>query len=708
MNISFPDPNRRADAKKVRDLATDLSTAIDHPKHIENTDPKAPYVFKFTKGLSHDLNGLLTRPADYEDFADGTRAHDPDVFARVQPFRGDFETANSSEFDEQDDAFRQWESPTAGHAYVLEGPDPFALTMPPAPTAASSEFAAEMAEVYQMALSRDWPIAAFMDPSLVNGLTKPNGDDLSNACKGRLTRTNSDAVDAAARLAGLNWFKGHGNNADTTNPEERNRRRFGKALQGDGLTASNMFRGAGEDGWATPFLSQFMVMGGGEGGRACGQIQYGAQSIDQRVRVAEPGKDYMTTWDSYLDVQNGLDARKLAEIRKDPEFVPGARRFMSRLRDMATYVHDDQLYQAYFNAALLMLGEKYAADPGLPFHKHSLNGLSKSNREPFALFGGPHLLTLLTEVSSRGLKAVRLQKFSVHRRMRPEVGAAAFHTVFSGYHPQRNVGKDLPDDVKKEKRGQPYATGDGSIEAQARSQLGGSVARFNFPNAPGNEPSLYSILEDIRFHNAAANSDSPDDLNQANWLLPMAFPEGSPMHPAYGAGHATVAGACVTLLKAFFNMSNPTDPSQPAMLVPENGTALVPDGGVDECDVTIDLLGVSIDKGLTLEGELNKLMWNISNARNIAGVHYYTDYIESALLGEAITLGILREQMLAYHTDENVSMTVPLLVPRTLPACLRNGLDGAAGVIGEDEMVSAVKIRKDGTLVPAAATPGRT
>jgi hypothetical protein len=36
-------------------------------------------------------------------------------------------------------------------------------------------------------------------------------------------------------------------------------------------------------------------------------------------------------------------------------------------------------------------------------------------------------------------------------------------------------------------------------------------------------------------------------------LLPMAFQEGSPMHPSYGAGHATVAGACVTILKAFFD-----------------------------------------------------------------------------------------------------------------------------------------------------------
>jgi hypothetical protein len=33
------------------------------------------------------------------------------------------------------------------------------------------------------------------------------------------------------------------------------------------------------------------------------------------------------------------------------------------------------------------------------------------------------------------------------------------------------------------------------------------------------------------------------------YLLPLAFPEGSPTHPAYGAGHATVAGACTTILK---------------------------------------------------------------------------------------------------------------------------------------------------------------
>ena len=37
----------------------------------------------------------------------------------------------------------------------------------------------------------------------------------------------------------------------------------------------------------------------------------GAIRVDQRVRVADPGKDYMTTWEAWLDVQNGADFRGL-------------------------------------------------------------------------------------------------------------------------------------------------------------------------------------------------------------------------------------------------------------------------------------------------------------------------------------------------------------------------------------------------------------
>ncbi len=42
---------------------------------------------------------------------------------------------------------------------------------------------------------------------------------------------------------------------------------------------------------------------------------------------------------------------------------------------------------------------------------------------------------------------------------------------------------------------------------------------------------------------------------RVSYLLPQAYPEGAPTHPAYGAGHATGSGALATMLKAFFDES---------------------------------------------------------------------------------------------------------------------------------------------------------
>jgi hypothetical protein len=148
------------------------------------------------------------------------------------------------------------------------------------------------------------------------------------------------------------------------------------------------------------------------------------------------------------------------------------------------------------------------------------------------------------------------------------------------------------------------------------------------------------------------NGDDPD-LPDGNYLLPMAFCEGSPMHPAYGAGHATVAGACVTILKAFFDHGHPlaiADGNAAKAYVPAtDGQSLLP----------VDVLDKDGNAAvLTVEGELNKLASNISIGRDWAGVHYFTDYIESIRMGEQIAIGILEEQKLTY--GENFSMTVPL------------------------------------------------
>ena len=135
------------------------------------------------------------------------------------------------------------------------------------------------------------------------------------------------------------------------------------------------------------------------------------------------------------------------------------------------------------------------------------------------------------------------------------------------------------------------------------------------------------------------------------------------MHPSYGAGHATVAGACVTILKAFFDTNAVLRKRQN-----EKGEEEVGFGCWQPCDQAIAFVPTpqqedtleerALDAPLTLEGELNKLAANISIGRNMAGVHYYSDYYDSLRMGEQIALGILEEQALTYPTDPFV-LTVP-------------------------------------------------
>jgi hypothetical protein len=261
---------------------------------------------------------------------------------------------------------------------------------------------------------------------------------------------------------------------------------------------------------------------------------------------------------------------------------------------MATYVHYDALYESYLNACLILMGLGVPFDPDIPFQGSDC----VDHQQGFAHFGGPHILSLVTEVATRALKAVRFQKFNIHRRFRPEVLAARLAR-------RGKLGEPILDDI-----------------ATARGIKG--------------------ILKLI------AKKNGPDPiLGQRNFLLPMAFCEGSPMHPSYGAGHATVAGACVTILKAFF------DHKFPLLIAGDNKTAFVPkdDGSA--------LITTAVTNGtLTVEGELNKLASNISIGRDWAGVHFFSDYIESLRMGEQIAIGILEEQKLTY--GENFSMTVPL------------------------------------------------
>ena len=71
---------------------------------------------------------------------------------------------------------------------------------------------------------------------------------------------------------------------------------------------------------------------------------------------------------------------------------------------------------------------------------------------------------------------------------------------------------------------------------------------------------------------------------------------------------------------------------------------------------------------LTVQGELDKLAANISIGRNMAGVHYYSDYYDSARMGERIAIGILLEQAPTYG---DAVETTPEVIRRRLPDAVR-------------------------------------
>lgn len=118
--------------------------------------------------------------------------------------------------------------------------------------------------------------------------------------------------------------------------------------------------------------------------------------------------------------------------------------------------------------------------------------------------------------------------------------------------------------------------------------------------------------------------------NYGTYLLPMATPSGSPLHPSYPAGHATMAGAAVTVLKAFYKGSF-VIPSP--VVASDDGLSLLPYTG----------------PALTIEGELNKLGSNISLGRDIAGVHFRTDGDEGMRLGEELAIRVLQDLVNTYN-----------------------------------------------------------
>eukprot|EP00171_Calliarthron_tuberculosum_P000069 IDg69t1 len=555
-------------------------------------------IASFTKGLRHNDDGVIVNTDDFQRFIAATESGSVSEIANLPlgPLRDENNKpmwrSEAARFGKENKPVevRGWESMAAGLAYDLQGPDAQSVVMPPAPLLDSDELVAEMAEVYLMALARDISIAKWEENDTIKS-----------------------AIDELNKLA---WFSKQSDIGDSE-PEQARRRGT--------VTLDNIFRGLLPGSLVGPYLSQFLIAGSdsigqqsGEG-RSSGIIQYGAISIDTRVRPATSGVDFMTELDFFLDVQDGADLKGLETYEED-------RRHMATLRDIATYVHFDALYEAYLNACLIMLANKVPFDEGLPFGKED----SVDKQTGFALYGGPHILTLVTEVATRALKAVRYSKFNVHRRTRPEAIAGLIHlNKTNGSFPEvQRLVNELEPVLQK------VAEHNRSLRAAKSSGNNNGGSDEESDNDGDNQSSCSSDGDRDDNANCSKKAKVSD-----SYLLPMAFSEGSPMHPSYGSGHATVAGACVTVLKAFFKEDHVL---KNVFEVDEDGESLVKSSSNVE---------------LTVRGELEKLADNISIGRDVAGVHYFSDQWESLLLGERIAIGILEETQLTLRENFQFTLT---------------------------------------------------
>jgi len=173
-------------------------------------------------------------------------------------------------------------------------------------------------------------------------------------------------------------------------------------------------------------------------------------------------------------------------------------------RALAAFTHQDELYQAYLTAYLVLKTWQVPPNPGSLYSAYK-------NQQAFGTFGGPDIAATLGAVAKAAINAVWYQKWAVHLRHRPEAGGGLVHLWKTG----------------------------ASSPPKAVSAFGAS---FGYILAPALQ------MNSQKYSRPDASTDK-----EKVFLLSQAFPEGSPPHPAYPTGHGSVAGACITALKFFFD-----------------------------------------------------------------------------------------------------------------------------------------------------------
>ena len=197
-------------------------------------------------------------------------------------------------------------NPQSSYCFSMEGADAAAIAIRPAPAFSSAEMAAEMAEDYWYAVTRDVPYSQYSSDPLIN--------------------------QAAADLSKFSDYRAPKMNGQ--------------------VTPDVIFRGDTPGDITGPFISQFLWK----------TVPFGGGQFPQLYRTSVAGDDYLTSYGDWLKAQRGMAAGS--------NVFEATPRYIRNNRDLALYLLFDFMGQANIMAALLLLSYGNAAlSPSNPYLK---------------------------------------------------------------------------------------------------------------------------------------------------------------------------------------------------------------------------------------------------------------------------------------------------------------------------------------------------
>lgn len=534
--------NRRNACNHLRTLQQPRVIITDQNNGDESE--VAQFAAQFSKSLHHGSDGILS--------AEGQQNYQQLLTALKSGKQSDFNAIMLAP-----GAILKFANPQSAFAFSLQGADSSLFKILSFPRLHSPELAALIIENYLMVLCRD---VAFNDYGTGQRTDTPG-----------LGASNSKTKDAAAVLQALGEAYS------------------GPRNQNGIVDATVLFRGNGYGSTSGPILSQFLL-------QPIRTIT-GKPFVDSDIfilcnqqRPIPQKREFNVTFDDFVTMQNG----KIPRPYLLSDFDQKNKRHIMCGRDLGGYVHWDNIYEAFYNAACILAQYGFPFCSNLPYFNKTI-----INESPFATLGMCDIFGLIGGVTTEAHKVAWAHKWRASRALRPEALSGLVHNA-------------------KVSNKNPYHLNEIIFDKHADIDVLNAILEHNRSQAglPGNT-----------FTKEEAST----------YLLSQMYPEGAPTHPSYPAAHAVMAGACITVIKAFWENSTPiTNHFNPVKSDSLNSQNLV---GLTDQE----------KKDLTVGSELDKLATNIAAGRGWAGVHYRIDCEQGILLGEEVAIRYLQDQACTYN-----------------------------------------------------------